>query len=54
MTDTDKPEPIQAQEITDPEERLRVWAESLAGDLELEPLPTWMQPARSRNDPHGR
>jgi hypothetical protein len=39
------PQP-QAREITDPDERLRVWADTHAGDLELEPLPSWMQPCR--------
>ncbi|WP_062196490.1 hypothetical protein [Caldimonas taiwanensis] len=39
------PQP-QAREITDPDERLRVWADTHAGDLELQPLPSWMQPSR--------
>lgn len=43
------PQP-QVCEITDPDERLRVWADTHAGDLELQPLqvPSWMQPSRRR------
>lgn len=41
----DRQPQLEVHEITDPDERLRLWAETHAGDLELEPLPSWQQPS---------